>query len=92
MSLWYTIKSWIPGTEANKTSIVEEGLKYVEHFDDHNQEAYQQFRDKIQHCQKGKRSECPYTVLELRDAADHISPGLGNVGLVWRMATCVSNK
>jgi hypothetical protein len=86
------IKSFIPGTEANKASRVQNGLFWAAKYSHKNPEAYEEWKTKITECQRGPRSCCPYTVLELRDIADRMSPGLGNTCSIWDAASAVTDK
>jgi hypothetical protein len=85
-------KSYVPGTDANKNAKVENGLHWANKYRHKNPEAFEEFKTKLQHCQRGSRSACPYTVLELRDIADRMSPGLGNTSAIWSAASSVSDK
>jgi hypothetical protein len=86
------LKSFIRGTEANKNSRVQEGLFWASKYRYKNPKACKEWESKIIECQRGPRSACPYTVMELRGIADRISPGLGNTATMWSACSAVTDK
>lgn len=84
------MSAYLPWTVDYK---VRKGLKFAEKMMSphrHNApEKYDELKRKIFQCQNGS---CPYTKMELRDLADKISPGLGNVDTICKMIDAVKDK
>ena len=82
------IMRYIPGTKINSEYRIQHCLDYVKKISERkgDKQHYTEFETKIRECQKGP---CPYTVLELRDIADKIAPGMGQTGTVWTTAELV---
>lgn len=78
------------GTAAYK---VRTGLAFAEQMSEHRNEesktAFRELAEKIQRCQK---EACPYEARELRDLADRVSPGLGQVDVICDMVTAVKKR
>lgn len=81
------MSSYWPGTVAYK---VRTGLDFAERMsEDRNEEsrtAFRELEEKIQRCQK---EACPYEARELRDLADRVAPGLGQVDVICDMVKAV---
>ena len=79
---------FIPGTNVYK---IRKGLNFVDSMTEtelstERERAYHKFTAKIDECmEKG----CAENSLQLREMADAISPGLGNVDSVWTMIDVV---
>lgn len=84
------LQTWIDGYRNQR---VQRGLDFAKEISErkgeYGKEAYTKFESAIRECQQGN---CPYTVFELREMSDNISPGLGCVGIVWDAAKAVGNK
>lgn len=81
--------SYIPGTNAYK---VRKGLAFAEKMSNRydSGQALNELEKRIKFCQNSKY--CPYSKIELRDLADRICPGLGNVDSIWNMIDAVIIK
>jgi len=85
------LKCYIPGTQANRDSTIQEGLDFAKKIADkheYRQQPYKDFENAVRNCQRG---DCPYSVFELREMSAKISPGLGCVGTIWHACSAAKN-